>query len=88
LAGEGVPVLKTLTMSYFGAFHDAAGLRQESWRSEASTAAELYEEVAARRGFRFDRATLGVALNDCVVGWETEIRDGDSVVFLAPYAGG
>ncbi len=80
--------VKLFKMHYYAAFHEAAGLREEDWRSSAETAAELYDEVAARRGFRFDRSSLRVALNDCVVPWESVIRDGDTVVFLAPYAGG
>jgi molybdopterin converting factor small subunit len=83
-----MPNTRTVTMCYYAAFRDAAGRGEEPWTSRASTAAELYREVAEHRGFRFDRATLRVALNDCVVPWETEIRDGDTVVFLAPYAGG
>jgi len=80
--------VKAVKLHYYAAFHEAAGLREEDWRSAATTAAELYDEVAAHHGFRFDRSTLRVALNDCVVSWESEIRDGDTVVFLAPYAGG
>ncbi len=80
--------VKVLTLRYYAAFHEAAGLREEDWRSAAATAAELYDEVAGRHRFRFDRSSLRVALNDCVVPWESEIRDGDTVVFLAPYAGG
>lgn len=83
-----MPGTKTLTLCYYAAFHDAAGLREEPWTSSVTTAAELYDELAARRGFRFDRSVLKVALNDCLVPWEAEIRDGDTVVFLAPYAGG
>jgi len=83
-----MPARKTLTISYYAAFHDAAGVREESWTTGAATASELYDEVAARHGFRFDRTVLKVALNDCVVPWETAVRSGDTVVFLAPFAGG
>ena len=83
-----MPGGKLVKMHYYAAFHEAVGLREEDWHSGAATAAELYEELAARHRFRFDRSTLRVALNDCVVPWESEIRDGDTVVFLAPYAGG
>jgi len=80
--------VKVVKLHYYAAFHEAAGMREEDWRSGAATAAELYDEVAARHRFHFDRSTLRVARNDCVVPWESEIRDGDTVVFLAPYAGG
>ena len=80
--------LKTVTLCYYAAFREAAGVREEPWSSGARTAAELYAEIAARRGFRFDRSTLKVAVNDQVVSWETAVTDGDTVVFLAPFAGG
>jgi molybdopterin converting factor small subunit len=79
---------KSVHLLYFAAFHDAAGRREETFLSAASTAAELYDEVAARYGFRFDRSILGVALNDEVVPWHSELSDGDLVAFLAPFAGG
>ncbi len=79
---------KTLRILYFAAFSDAAGRREESWVSRAATTAELYQEIAARYRLPYDRSILGVARNDEVVTWDTELRDGDSVAFLAPFAGG
>ena len=79
---------RTVTIFYYAAFRDAAGVREEPWTSSACTAAELYEEVSARYGFSLDRAVLKVALNDRVVSWETPVEDGDTVVFLPPFAGG
>jgi molybdopterin synthase catalytic subunit len=78
-----MPGVKVVKLHYYAAFHEAAGLREEDWRSGAATAAELYDEVAALHGFRFDRSTLRVALNDCVVSWESEIRDGDTAALAA-----
>jgi len=83
-----MPTLKTLTICYYAAFKDATGLREERWQSSAASAAELYDELAARHRFRFDRSVLKAAVNDRVVPWETALRDGDTVVFLAPFAGG
>jgi molybdopterin synthase sulfur carrier subunit len=83
-----VPADKSLRILYFAAFHEAAGRREETWVSGAGTAADLYDEVAARYRFRFDRSVLQVARNDELVSWDTELKDGDSVAFLAPFAGG
>ncbi len=79
---------KTLRMQYFAAFREAAGLGEEKVQSTAVTAAELYDEVALRHGFSFDRSILRVVLNDMIAPWTQELRDGDTVVFLAPFAGG
>ena len=79
---------KTLRMQYFAAFREAAGWGAEELRSAASTAAQLYEEVALRYGFSFDRSILRAVVNDVIVPWTAEVRDGDTVVFLSPFAGG
>ncbi len=82
------PVLKSVRVEYFAAFREAAGVCSEAIQSKAVTAADLYDEVAALHTFRFDRSSLGVAVNDAIVPWSSEIRDGDRVAFLAPFAGG
>ncbi len=79
---------KSVRILYFAAFHEATGVREETWRSSAETAAELYAEVAARYGFPFERSILGGARNDEIVPWSTKVQDGDSLAFLAPFAGG
>jgi len=79
---------KTVHLEYFAAFREMAGKGSETVRSQASTATELYEEVAALHGFAFDRSTLRVALNNVIEPWSSPIRDGDLVTFLAPFAGG
>ena len=79
---------KTLQMQYFAAFREAAGRSVEELKSAASTAAEVYDEVALRYGFSFDRSILRAVVNEVIVSWTAEVRDGDTVVFLSPFAGG
>ncbi len=79
---------KELRVQYFAALREAAGTGEELVHSTARTAAELYDEVAARHCFPWQRAHLRVALNEKVEPWTAELRDGDTVVFLAPFAGG
>lgn len=79
---------KTLQMQYFAAFREVAGRTGEELRSTASNLAELYDEVALRHGFSFDRSILRAVVNDTIVPWTAEVRDGDRVAFLTPFAGG
>ena len=83
-----MPVVKSVRVEYFAAFREATGVCEEAIRSAAETAADLYTEVAAAHGFRFDRSSLGVAVNDAIAPWTTELHDGDRVAFLTPFAGG
>ena len=78
----------TVKLCFYAALREAAGRSEESVETGAATAAELYEEVAARHGFRFPRSSLRVAVNDKVEPWSMEVHTGDTVVFLAPFAGG
>jgi molybdopterin synthase sulfur carrier subunit len=78
----------SVTLCYYAALREAAGRSEERVETAARTAAELYEEAAARHGFRFQRSSLRVAVNDRIEPWTTEVRSGDTVVFLAPFAGG
>ena len=80
--------MKSVHIHYYGAFREATGLREETVRSAASTAADLYHEIDRQHRLLFDLSVLRVALNDQIVPWTSEVSEGDTVVFLAPFAGG
>jgi sulfur-carrier protein len=78
----------TVHLCYYASLREAAGVAEESLVSAAPTAAALYDEVTRLHGLREGRASLRVAVNDRIVPWDTRIADGDTVVFLPPFAGG
>jgi molybdopterin converting factor subunit 1 len=77
-----------VTARYFAAFREQAGKEIERVATGASTAGELYRELAARHGFADARARCKVAINDELRDWDAEIADGDVVLFFPPVAGG
>ena len=79
---------KSVRIEYYAALREAAGREEETVVSAAGTAADLYREIALKRSIPYELSTLTVALNDRVVPWSTQVSDGDTVIFLAPYAGG
>lgn len=79
---------KELRILYYAAFREATGLSEETVRSAARTAADLYREISHMYGIPYELSTLTVAFNDQVVPWSSPLGDGDTVVFLAPFAGG
>jgi sulfur-carrier protein len=83
-----VAIQKVLHILYYAAFRETTGLSEETVRTAASTAADLYKEISLKHGIRYDIPVLRVALNDHVVSWDSPLNDGDTVVFLAPFAGG
>ena len=73
---------------YFAAFREQAGCAAETVSTEASTVGGLYEEIAARHGFADGIARCKVAVNDELTGWDAPVREGDTVLFFPPVAGG
>ncbi len=79
---------KSVRVSYFAILREQRGLGTEQVATEASTAAELYEELKTRHGFTLPGTRIRVAVNDDFQPWSAEVREGDSLAFLPPVAGG
>jgi sulfur-carrier protein len=77
-----------ITARYFAAFRERAGCERERLATEASTAAELYGELAKRHGFADTIARCKVAVNDELADWNVALHAGDEVLFFPPVAGG
>lgn len=77
-----------VTARYFAAFRDQAGREAEALRTRASTAGELYTEIAEAHGFADSMTRCKVAINDEFADWNTQLSDGDTVLFFPPVAGG
>ena len=77
-----------LNVRYFAIFREATGKESEPVSSEASTPRELFAEMGASNpGLAGYEAAL-VAINDEMVTWESELHEGDEVLFFPPVAGG
>jgi sulfur-carrier protein len=80
--------LKHINIEYFAALKEQCGLSSETYTTSASNAKQLYEELAVKHDFGLKAQSLKIAVNDEFVPWDTELKDKDRVVFLAPFAGG
>jgi molybdopterin-guanine dinucleotide biosynthesis protein A len=78
----------TLQIQYFALLREQAGRNSETVSSRARDARELYAELRARHGLLLEPEQLRVAVNEEFADWSQALRDGDSVVFLPPVAGG
>lgn len=81
-------ITKTIQVDYCGSLHDQAGTRSESVRTEAATAAGLWEELRMKNRFSLEIDSVRVAINDCLQPWTHPLADQDRVVLFPPYAGG
>ncbi|MCU0779805.1 MAG: MoaD/ThiS family protein [Akkermansiaceae bacterium] len=73
---------------YFGLLGDRRGLTEEKVSSNAITAGELYQTLAATHALGIQAQHLRAAVNDELVPWNHPLADGDQVAFLPPMSGG
>ena len=78
-----------ITVLYFASLADEANCHEEKINVQQSTSlTDLYEQLRQKHRFSRPQSELRVAVNDYFAKWTDEIFDGDSVVFIAPVAGG
>ena len=73
---------------YFAQFREQRGVTTEAVTTESVTALDLYRELSDRHNLFFDPGAVRLALNENLSDWDVPIHDGDTVVFLMPFAGG
>lgn len=73
---------------YYGLLGERRGLSNETITSDATTARDLYEELAAEHTFGMPCNDLRAAVNDEMVSWDHPLRNGDQIAFLPPMSGG
>jgi molybdopterin converting factor subunit 1 len=80
--------VKAIEVQYYAILRDQVGRRSERVETGAVTAAELFDELAARHGLKLTRTSMRVAINEEFGDWQQTLRSGDRVVFIPPVAGG
>lgn len=79
---------KTVTVKYFAMFRESAGVDSESVGTTATTAAELFAQLADRHQSHEPLHHCKVAINDRMADWSSPLQDGDVVLLFPPVAGG
>jgi len=79
---------KTVTVEYCGPLREQAGVSSEEIRTEAATAAGLWEELRMARDFSLELDALRVAINDEFQPWTHPLQSNDRVALFPPFAGG
>lgn len=83
-----VAPLKSIHVRYFASLREVRGLEEETVRTEAATAGELYDELRQQHDFPFSPEVLRVAVDDALCEWNVPLAEGQRVVFLTPVSGG
>ncbi len=84
----GTELVKTIHVKYYAGLREQRGLNQETLTTNAKTAAQLYDELQKRHGFKLSTKFLKVAVNDEYRDWQIALKNGDTIVFIPPVAGG
>lgn len=80
--------MKTITVRYFAIFREKAGVAEETLSLTAETAADVFSATRERHGSAEPQGHCKVAINDVMVGWDSPVDDGDTVLLFPPVAGG
>jgi len=77
-----------IQVRYFAILREQAGKTEEAVSTNATTPATLFTELQKRYAFTLAAEQLKVAVNAEFRDWQALLKDGDSVVFIPPVAGG
>jgi molybdopterin synthase sulfur carrier subunit len=80
--------MTVVNLQYYAQLREQAGIGSEQVNTTATSLRELYEELRVRRGFSLVADALKVAVNAQFSAWDRPLRDGDTIVFIPPVAGG
>jgi molybdopterin-guanine dinucleotide biosynthesis protein A len=85
---ENTSAARRVNVQYYALLREQAGRSGESLLTAARTPRDLYLELKERHPFSLAPEMLRVAVNSEFGDWAQPLRDGDSVVFIPPVAGG
>jgi len=80
--------VRRVRVQYFAVLREEAGRAQEEVQTSAATLGDLYDELRTRHGFGLPRERMKVVVNEEFDAWSRPVREGDSIVFIPPVAGG
>ena len=80
--------MKSVTVQYFAILRERSGRSEESIKTAALSAAELFGELDEKYGFGLPAGAVKAAVNDDFADWTAPLAEGDRVVFIPPVAGG
>tara|TARA_B100001750_G_scaffold246840_1_gene270537 strand:+ start:477 stop:728 length:252 start_codon:yes stop_codon:yes gene_type:complete len=78
----------SFNLRYFAILREQAGITNETVETNASTPGDLYKELVSRYNFTLPAESIKAAVNDQFENMDTTLKDGDSIVFIPPVAGG
>ncbi|MDO8580447.1 MAG: MoaD/ThiS family protein [Candidatus Omnitrophota bacterium] len=81
-------IKKNVKIIYYAILREQRKQSEETWASQANTLDELYQELKNKYAFSLPTHLLRVSVNNQFARWKTPLKDGDTVIFIPPVAGG
>jgi molybdopterin converting factor small subunit len=77
-----------INIQYFAKLREERGCSTETIETNSANVLALFNELQEQYRFSMDHENLKVAINDEFCGWQTILKENDTVVFIQPVAGG
>ena len=77
-----------ISVRYFALLREQAGRDSETVETGELSGRALYQQLVSKYKFSLDSSRVRLAINDAFSDWDTVLKDGDTVVFVPPVAGG
>lgn len=77
-----------IQIEYFALLKEQRGASIETIETEAANPEILYSDLKRQYSFSLEPSVLKVAVNEDFANWDHSLKDGDTVVFIPPVAGG
>ncbi len=77
-----------LKIRYFANLREEANKAEEILETSAKTAQDVYRELKSKYNFSLDSDFVKLSLNQKYVDINSQLNEGDELVFIPPVAGG
>lgn len=77
-----------VSIQYFAVLREQRGESSEDIETSCKTPVDLYRHLQLQNQLSVPIDSLRVAINDEFASMDDELRDGDTIAFIAPVAGG
>jgi molybdopterin converting factor small subunit len=81
-------LFKTINVRYSPILQEQSGITGEMVLTEAANPGELFKELSRRHGFQCGCGIFKIIINDEIESFTSLLKDGDTVIFYPPIAGG
>ena len=77
-----------IKVTYFAVLREQAGKSSEEITVDAMTVCELYKHLVSLYNLKVDSQFIQYSINSEFVEADTQLHDGDHIVFIPPVVGG